>query len=233
MAQAAGTAGVIVLDTLVLSCKVHTAETETTLPTFDSTVLCSTGKEFIAGVPENRFAASGFYDTAVNTGLLAATGTDKPFSYFPMGAAFGSAVWFQQALTLNFKPGSTVSGLVSFDVTAQNNGQIDMGYSLHALTAETTSSNSATHDDGAASTNGAAASLHVTEFSGFTNIAVDVRHSTDNFGANNNSLMAFTTATGTTSEIKTVTGTVARYIRVQWTKSGTGTATFAVGFARR
>ena len=75
---------------------------------------------------------------------------------------------------------------------------------------------------------GATGFLHVTQFSG-TNATVTIQDSANDstFGT----LVAFTAATGLTSEKVTVAGTVERYVRINLAGTFT-TITFVVSFAR-
>jgi hypothetical protein len=80
------------------------------------------------------------------------------------------------------------------------------------------------------SPNGAVGYLEVTAFSGFTQIVIKLRDSTDNVTFAD--LITFTTVTAIGAERATVSGTVDRYVAASWVKTGTGSATFMVGIAR-
>jgi hypothetical protein len=222
----------VLLGDFSLSGKLVSASPKWMADMLDTTTILDAERNFIAGQESSSFSASGFYDEATHTDLTAWSSTN-PLSFAPRGFAFGNEILFVNALRAQFTPGVQVAGVVSFDLEAQTDGPMDFGYSLHDLSAETGDSNSSTRDDSAATAGGAAGVLHVTAFSGFTSIDIDIRHSTDNFVGSNDSLIAFTQVTGVTSELKVATGTIRRYVRVVWTKSGTGSCTFACGFARR
>lgn len=223
----------VLLGDFNLACQITQWSAPWNAEMLDATTICDADKAYVPGLDTSTFSASGFYDADVHTDLTAFTTSENQLTYFPFGDAVGSMAVIGSALRSDFEPGVTVSGLVAFDLGAQVTGPTDFGLVLHALGAETADGNGTTVDNSAATSNGAVGSLHVTAYSGFTNIAVDIRHSTDNFVASDDSLIAFTTATGVTGEIKAATGSVRRYVRVVWTKSGTGSATFAVAFARR
>ena len=222
----------LLLGDFSLSSKVNQVSNAWAAEQLDVTTLADAEKNFIPGVDSSTFSMSGFYDLATHSDLTAWTG-ENPLTFFPHGDAVSSQCLIQSALRATFEPGVSVMGVVSFDLGAQTTGPTDLGVGLHALGAETATANGTIVDNAASTANGAVGSLHVTAFTGFTQIVVDVRHSTDNFGVNDNSLISFTTVTGVTSEIKAATGTVQRYVRVIWTATGTGSCTFGVGFARR
>ena len=81
-------------------------------------------------------------------------------------------------------------------------------------------------------TNGAIGYLQVFACGADDDLIVKIQHSNDNFSGDTTDLITFTTATGLTSERKTVTGTIKRYARVLWSGTPTYSATFAVIFKR-
>lgn len=85
-------------------------------------------------------------------------------------------------------------------------------------------------DAGAASTFGGAGYLHVLAAGGTWSI--EIRQSTDNFGANDTNLLTFTAdGTAITAEQKPVTGSVARYLRYKATRTS-GNLTAFISFVR-
>ena len=132
----------------------------------------------------------------------------------------------EATLTKRAQPIS-VADMIKLSGTLQGNGQLGMhARLLHALAAKTTTSQGASYDNAASSANGGRGNLHVTAATGSGTIKI--QHSPDDAAWAD--LITFTAATGATSESKTVTGTVDRYLRAQWAP---GTSiTFVVGFAR-
>lgn len=210
-------------------------------PTFavdmlDVTTMVDTSKKYIPGQNTSTFGLKGFLDPDGTANLQydqinTWTGAE-PVSYGPNGLAFGSELWMHHGLQSKSETGATNSSPVSFSVDSQGTGITNQnGVSLHDLTAETATSNSAAYNGGAASTTGARAHLHVTAFSGLTNNIVTIQDSAD--GTTGwTTIGTFATVTGLTSERLTISGTVRQYVRALWTITGTGTNTFAVGFAR-
>jgi len=87
-----------------------------------------------------------------------------------------------------------------------------------------------TVNNGAASTNGGSAYLQVTAATG--TVEVSIRHSSDNFDADDDELVAFTAVTGRFSERKTFTGAVKQYVRGIATIGDGEKITFNIGIHR-
>jgi hypothetical protein len=128
-----------------------------------------------------------------------------------------------------------VGDVVSVSYDAQADGGTDDAILLTALAAVTATGNGTGQDNGASTSNGGVAQLHVTANTMNNDTVFKVQHSADNSSWAD--LATFTTVatTVTTSERVTVaTGTtVNRYLRADYTASGTGSITFTMAFARR
>lgn len=159
--------------------------------------------------------------------------TDVIVSYFH-GGAQGNACASCVAKQIGYDGNRANDGAFSFTVSTVANGYgVEWGQQLTAgIRTDTTATSPSTGLDGGASTsNGAQAYLHVFSFSG-TSVTVTLQDSADNstFAAIA-SPMAFTAATGITSQRIAVTGTIRRYVRAITT--GTfSSAAFAVQFTR-
>lgn len=186
-------------------------------------------KRFIPGLSTSTATLTGFADPDVIADGVAWT-TAQPLTYGQEGIAHSAPVFMVDALKTTLEVGSPVGGVVSFDASAQTDGWTNIGVSLHDLTAETATADGTGYDGAAATTAGGYAHLHVTAFSGFTNIIVTIQDSADNISFA--TIGTFATVTAVTGERLAVAGTVRRYVRASWTKTGTGSATFAVAFAR-
>jgi hypothetical protein len=97
------------------------------------------------------------------------------------------------------------------------------------LATVTTATNGTSVDNGASTANGMRANLHVTAVTG-TGGTVKVQHSSDN--STWVDFHTFTAATAATSQTKTATGTVNRYLRSVITPAGSSGLTCVVGAAR-
>lgn len=216
---------------LAIHSKLTEFENALNIDMHDVTVFKPTpDKDFIPGVDTSNLSASGFIDADTQTEL--ATWTDStPVLFGYEGLALGSVVELCAANQASYNPGSTVAGVASFDVSGQATGPSSFGVSLHDLTAATSDESGTAHDGTAATSAGGWAQLHVTAFSGFSGAVVIVEDSAT--GSSGWATIAtFATAAGTTSERVAVAGAVRRYLRYSIDVTGTGSITFAVGFAR-
>lgn len=190
-------------------------------------------RDYIAGRADSTVAIDGLFDpeTGASDEIIneITDGTEQIITISPQGAV---AVGDRAVLVSGFQDSAplSVSGddAVKFTSGRKGSGAARGGVVLHDHVAETTTGNQSSVDNAASSAYGAVAHLHVTAFDG-TNAVVKVTDSTDN--STFADLVTFTTVTAATSERKSVTGTVNRYVRVEL--SGTFTSiTFTVGFAR-
>lgn len=207
----------------------------------DTTAFLDSAQKVEAGLEKGKIALGGMFDVtneAEFASRLAET-TGRVATVAPVGTAIGKRLYAASVKELAFKVGSQIGQLhvVTIDLTADEDG-IDIGWSLHDVaTAESASTNSASHDNAAASTNGGVGFLHVVQNSRSTSTTIKIQSSSDNGGADPWADIITFTAVGTTvktSERVEVTGNVERYLRcISTLTAGTGTITYAVGFARR
>jgi hypothetical protein len=124
----------------------------------------------------------------------------------------------------------SVADLVKISGTLAGNGRAGLnGRLLHVLAADASSTNGSSYDNSASSSSGGRANLHITAASG-TGGTIKIQHSSDN--STWVDLITFTAATAATSETKTVTGTVNRYLRVASTINSSSSLTYVTGFER-
>jgi hypothetical protein len=200
------------------------------------TSLADSGTMSILGLQSGTIALRGLFDSAATslyTEVIGSVGTDNSLltTVFPDGWTIGQPALMAVSDISGFEVPASVSEAVSMTIDGTPDDGVDIGVSLHALSAETADGQGTSVDNAASSSNGGVANLHVTAYSGLTNVVFKVQASTDNSSWSD--LITFATATATTSERKTVTGTVNRYLRAWWDVTGTGSATFTVAFARR
>lgn len=214
-----------------LSAKLADISVPLTIDMLDPTTFADDAKRALPGLETSTFACEGFIDidTAADNAAWTAA---QPLTYGHEGIALGSPVTMINALKSAYELGSPVAGISSFTLGGQTDGKTDLGYSLHDLTAETATADGTGYDQTVVSTTaGGVGHLHVTAFSGLTNIIVTIQDSANNSAFA--TIGTFATATGVTSERLEISGTVRRYVRASWTVSGTGSATFSAAFARR
>jgi hypothetical protein len=198
----------------------------------DVTTLSATWHDVIAGLKSFSATGNGFYDPTQDTIILATVNAVKQWMYYPQGDTLGRFGYGMQSVQTSYAPTSPIGGASAFTVSATGKGAADRIVSLHALSAATADTDGASVDNSASSANGGGGYLQVTAFSGFSGAVIKIQHSTDD--AVWADLITFTTvASGPTTEVMTVTGTVNRYLRYQIDITGSGSITFAVGFGRR
>lgn len=194
------------------------------------------GKSWARTLYEATLSLKGFWDptlvTGVNVVLRAAlaAATQSIVSIWPTGDVVGQVGFGFKADVSSRKVASEVAGLITLEAEFKSSVGDEEIVSLHALAQETLDGNGTTVNNGAATANGGSAYLHVPDIA--TNIIVTLRHSTDNFVANDTLLGTFATVSADRGEERIeFTGTVKQYVRAVWDL--TGTATFGVGIHRR
>lgn len=235
MSFAAGNQCKVLVGSTDYSPYFNQADADAGVVALDATTFGKNSKVFIPGLTFGKVDLTGLWDPTIDGLLVAniATAAGQVFTVAPNTMAVGSVTKMLSARQVQYSESDPVGGLVGLKASAVADGALDSGVSLHDLTAETASSNSASVDNTAASTTGAVGHLHVSAFSGFTNIIVKIQDSADNSAWADVAGLTFTTTTAVGAERLEITGTVRRYVRSLWTKTGTGSATFAVALARR
>lgn len=208
----------------------YTSSTNT--ETADTTALTEVNRTYVPGVSDSTLTATGLFEPLSDTPAVAALGAanGSAVTVAPEGLAVGSPVLVVSARETAYELSSAVGEVVGASITFQGDGRFDAGFSLYDLAEVTAGGNGTTHTDAAGTSNGAAATLHVTACTG--TLTVKVQHSTNN--STWTDLTTFTAATGATSQRVVVSGTVNRYLRASWTLTGAGAAaTFTTSLARR
>lgn len=218
------------LNELSLSHSIETGET---------TTFNSDSKTYVVGLRDGTAALSGLFDggaDGVDEALRAAVDADTtdPATLSPAKEAIGAVAYLVEAHTGNYEVSSPVSDVVSVSADIQAEAGFDRGALLTTGAAVSSTSSGASVNNGASTANGAVAHLHVTANTRDGVITVKVQHSADDVSWAD--LVTFTnvSATSTTSQRSTVTGTVNQYVRANYTVAGsTGSATVHVAIARR
>jgi hypothetical protein len=202
----------------------------------ETTVFSATAKAFIPGLRDGSVSLAGNADYAggaIDDTLAGAiSGGQQVFTAAYGGLTIGNRARVALLRETNYAQSAPVGDKVTWSADLQPDGGVDgNAVILSGANAFTTTANLASVDNSAASTNGYAANIHVTAVNTLTSIVVKVQDSTDNSSWTD--LVTFATATGLTSEQKTGTGTVKRYLRVICSAMTGTSATVTVGFARR
>ena len=204
----------------------------------DVTTIADTAKQFIPGQLSASVTIDALLDGSGAAGsefitLNTWSTTPQAMTIAPRGLTAGTEVMMFLGNQSNATLNSEIAGVASASISVDVDGNPDVGVVISNFTAITTDTNGASVDNGAATSNGGVAHLHLTDFSGLTSNSVIVEHSTnDSVWA---TLGTFTTATGTTWERLVIAPgtTVNRYLRIRDDVTGTGTCTRMVAFARR
>jgi hypothetical protein len=201
----------------------------------DATTIVDTGAKFTPGLMSGRMSLSGLFDSAqfAETEMAAALGVDNGLlvTVCPYTTSVGARAMFCPSDPESYSVDAALPQNVTFSVDTVADALVDMGVVLHDHVARTTDGTGTSVNRLASSANGAGASLHITAYSGLTNIIVKIQDSPDNSAWSD--LITFSTATGVTQQFSTVAGTVDQYVRASWDVTGTGSATFLVALGPR
>jgi hypothetical protein len=152
------------------------------------------------------------------------------WSHSPEGGADGDVVKCAQGIETEYNIHTDDDSSASWSATGQSIVGVERGKRIHAKAEESSDGNGATDDNGAATSNGGSAYLHAPDVQG--TLTVTIRHSTDNFGADDTLLGSFTAFTAARGQRITFSGTVKRYTRVAHTLGGSP-ATYATDLIRK
>lgn len=199
----------------------------------------SSAKEYIVGLTDGTVSLSGMFDGT-------ATGTDVVFSAVlglttkqnvivaPSGHSNGASAIMLEADDTSYEVSGAVADVVQTSAEFQSSDGVEHGKILSSGSAISATGNGTSVDNAASSANGGVGFVSVPTNTRNGNITVKVQQSADN--STFTDLITFTVVSSTTKTFQRVevTGTVARYLRVNYTVAGsTGTATPVVAFARR
>jgi hypothetical protein len=202
----------------------------------EATTIVDTGAKFIPGIMSGGLGLSGLFDSAQfleseASAAMGAVDNGLLLTVCPYTTALGARAMFCTADPESVAVDAALASTVTLAVETVADTMVDMGVVLHDHAARTTDGDGTSVNRLASSANGAAASLHLTAYSGLTNIIVKIQDSPDNSAWSD--LITFSTATGVTSQFSTVAGTVDQYVRASWDVTGTGSATFLVALGPR
>lgn len=216
-----------------LSSAFANAQSQQQQGAYDVTTFRATSKAAINGLAEGTLSLDGYYEAGTGTVdavLAAALGGEGIAMVFADLDTIGRRGRACKAIETSYQVTAPVDGAVAVAAAIQADGGLDGIVSLHALGAETGTVNSASVDNGAATSNGAVGYIEATAFTG-TSVTVKVQHSSDNTTWAD--LITFTAVSAANvTERKTSSGTVNRYAR-HVISGGTFTSvTEVVGLAR-
>lgn len=205
----------------------------------ETTTFGSDDRSYIAGHLEGTVSFEGLFDGSADAIDEIFTDALGNVSYSPVtvsndGSGVGRRAVLLEAVSTSYEISSPLTDVVAVSGGANANGGLDYGVWLGVLSAITGTSTGTAVDNGASSTNGGVAHLHITANTRSASTVAKVQHSSDNSVWAD--LVTFSTVNSSTltSERVEVTGTVNRYLRALVTpSSGTGSITFSIAFSRR
>lgn len=223
-----------------ISSYLNEVSSSQSIETAETSTFGTAAKTYVTGQNDATISFSGLYDGASNAiaeifEAIIANDTTPVITICPDGGlTVGSRATLAQAKQTSYEISAPVTDVVSLSGEFQVTDGMRAGVILAGNAAHSTSTNGASVDGAASSSLGARANLHVTANTRSANTTIKVQHSADN--STWADLITFTVvgATTLTSETRTATGTVNRYLRATTTiASGTGSITYTVSLSRR
>lgn len=215
------------LTSVTVSGESDTAETST---------LGNSAKSYIAGMKDATVKADGFFSGEIGGSderLAAQLGSTVIFTVVLSADAVGANGYGMTAIETTYETGAEIGGAVAASIEGQSSCGQEPIRVLNPLSAQTATGNGTAVDNLVSTANGYSAYLHVTAVSGTTpSMTAKVQHSADNSSWSD--LATFTAVTAANGYQRiTGTGTVNRYLRAQWTITGTTPSfTFHLSAAR-
>lgn len=194
--------------------------------------------EFKPGVISGELGLELFADFAALAadGVLGA-GIGSQFAFtglLPGSSTYADPVYLSRGYVSKRSPLAGQTGeAAKHSLTLPYDTKIVRGVVGHPLTARTTTGNgTAVAFAGPSSTQTLYATLHVTAWSGLTNVVVKIQSDDNGSFTSATDRLTFSTVTGTTSQFTSTAGGWATetHHRVTWTVTGTGSISFVVGF---
>jgi len=241
MAFIHGKSAIVLQNEFNLSTYFNDISASRSVETAETTSFGSSAKSYITGLVDGTISLSGMFDGAANA--IDAEMTDV--LGVNAGAVLSASV--SGVTTIGTRMISATGKLTSYEVTApvgdvvsanaefQADDGIGNAVSLAALGAITTTTTGTSVDNGASSSNGGFATLHVTANTMNDATVCKVQHSADNSTwADLQSFTSVATTVVTAERIKVANGTtVNRYLRAVATPAGAGSFTYHINFARQ
>lgn len=230
----------VFVDEFDFSSYFNDVSASTTVETAETSTFGSDAKEYITGLVDGTVSLSGMFEGTADTG------TDDYFSSVLGGAtkqkvivateghANGGRAVMLESDNTSYEVSGAIADVVQASAEFQSSEGVEHGVILSSGAAVTATGNGTSVDNGAATTNGGVGYLSVPTNTRNGNVTVKIQASADN--STFTDLITFTVVSSAakTSQRVEVTGTVARYLRVNYTVAGsTGSATPIVAFSRR
>lgn len=237
MAQSHGKDCVILAGGYALTGYANDVTVSREADTAETSVFGVAAKTYIPGLPDATMSVAGFWDGATGASdsiLSTMLGTSgSVLTVAPAGTTLANRCTVLAGIETSYETSANLGDAVGISAEFQASGGAWAGVILHSsAAAETSSTNSTSVNNSAASTGGYVANLHALACAGTATIKV--QQSSDNgVGDAWADLVTFTAlTTSVAGEQKTGTGAVEQYLRVISTLGSTPSYTYAVAFAR-
>ena len=208
------------------------------IETAETTTFADSDKTYVTGLGDGTISTSGLFDSTAGASNDVMTGAlgqeDNTFTVLPEGATAGARSIIANGQLTSYDVSSPVADVVSISAEIQADGGLFSGRALNPLTDTGTSASLTAINDSASTSGGGLFNLHVVANTRDGDSTVKVQHSADN--ATWADLVTFTavSASTTSGESITSTGTVNQYLRAAHTLAGSsGSITYHVSAARR
>lgn len=202
----------------------------------ETTAFGGTAKSFISGDKDGTISMTGMFDSTADAILQPFLGssTNTDICIGADGITDGKSIFFGTGVVTNYGQSSPVGDVVGTSLDLQANAGLFNGLVLDNATITATGNSTAT-DNGAGTSNGGGAIAIVTAVSGTSTptATVKIQHSTND--STYVDLVTFTNFTAVGSQVSEVASgtTINRYLRVNYTITGTNPSfNVIVGFGR-
>jgi len=221
-----------------MSPYLNEATTTQEIETAETTAFSDDDKTYIVGLADGTISTSGMFDSSAGASDAVLNGMiqqdDNTFTVYPEGVARTNRAVLSNGALTSYEVSSPVADVVAISAEIQADGGLLHGIDLTGQQIVSASGVTTEVNNGAATTSGALFNLHVTANDRDGAATIKVQHSSDN--ATYADLVTFTSvsASTTTGETITSTGTVNQYLRAEHTLAGSsGSVTYYVAAARR
>lgn len=228
----------VLLNATDMSPFLNEATTTQEIETAETTTFGDSDKTYIVGLADGTISTSGLFDgtagasDAVLSGAVGAE--DNTFTVLPEGNGVGNRAVLANGQLTSYEISSPVADVVAISAEVQADGGLYHGVDLTGQQIVAASGVTSAVDHGSATHSGLIANLHVTANTRDGASTIKVQHSADNVTFVDLITFSGVSASATTGETITSTGTVNQYLRAEHTLAGSsGSVTYHVSAARR
>jgi hypothetical protein len=230
----------VFIDAFDFSAYFNDASNSTSIDTAETSAFGTNEKTYITGHTDGTISLSGMFEGTADTGTdqyfasVLGNATKEKVIVALEGHILGGRIVAIESDATSYEVSSPIGDVVQASAEFQASEGVGHGVLVSNGSTVSATGNGTSVDGTAATTNGGVGFLSIPVNTRNGNITVKIQASADN--STFADLVSFTVVSGTTvsSERIEVTGTVARYLRVNYTVAGsTGSATPVVAFTRR